>query len=114
MTTTATMISTPTVTPTAMPIIIPLSPPPPDTDVVKQMRDHCMPRRRKTNMTSMLDLLTVGPKFRMSRGSSHYRSISAARARPQQQTRRPPLLLSSDGTDRRTDGRTFDRFMRLT
>ena len=29
---------------------------------------------------------------RMSRGSSSYRSISAARARPQQQTRRPPQL----------------------
>ena len=63
MTTTATMINTATVTPTAMPIIIPLSPPPPDTDVVKQLRDHCMPRRGKTNTTSMLDLLTVGPKF---------------------------------------------------
>jgi len=44
---------------------------------------------------------------RMSRGSSSYRSISAARARPQQQTRRPPLLLSIDGTDRRTDERTM-------
>jgi len=44
---------------------------------------------------------------RVSRGSSSYRSISAARARPQQQTRRPPLLLSIDGTDRRTDGRTM-------
>jgi len=38
------------------------------------------------------------------------RCISAARARPQQQTRRPPLLLSIDGTDRRT----LDRFMTLT
>jgi len=41
---------------------------------------------------------------RMSRDSSSYRSMSAARARPQQQTRRPPLLLSIDGTDRRTNG----------
>jgi len=41
---------------------------------------------------------------RMSRDSSSYRSMSAARARPQQQTRRPPLLLSIDGTDRRTKG----------
>jgi len=63
MTTTATMISTATVTPTAMPTIIPLSPPPPDADVVKQLREHCMPRRGKTNTTSMLDLLTVGPKL---------------------------------------------------
>jgi len=29
----------------------------------------------------------------------------------QQQTRRTPLLLSNDGTDRRTDGRTLDRFI---
>jgi len=40
-----------------------------------------------------------------SSSSSSYRSISAARARPQQQTRRPPLLLSIDGTDGRTDTR---------
>jgi len=49
----------------------------------------------------------------MSRGSSSYRSTapSAARARPQQQTRRPLLLLLSiDGTDRRT----LDRFMTIT
>jgi len=53
----------------------------------------------------------VGPPYsrtkiyaaRMSRGSSSHRSTSAARARPQQQTRRPPLLLSTDGRDRRTD-----------
>jgi len=50
----------------------------------------------------------------MSRGSSGYRSMSAARARPQQQTRRPPLLLSIDGTDRQTDGQTLDRFMTLS
>ena len=48
---------------------------------------------------------------RMLRGSSSYRSISAARARPQQQTRRLPLLLSIDGTDRRMDGRTLDRLL---
>ena len=29
----------------------------------------------------------------------------------QQQTRRTPLLLSIDGTDRQTDGRTLDRFI---
>jgi len=40
----------------------------------------------------------------MSRGSSSSRSISAWW--PQQQTRPPPLLLSIDGTDRRTDGGT--------
>ena len=42
---------------------------------------------------------------RVSRGSCSYRSISAVCARPQQQTRRPPLLLSINGTDRRTDTR---------
>jgi len=31
-----------------------------------------------------------------------------------QQTRRPPLLLSIDGTDRQTDGRTLDRYMTFT
>jgi len=40
-----------------------------------------------------------------------------ARARPQQQTRQPPVLLSIDETNRerhkRTDGRTLDRFMTL-
>jgi len=58
----------------------------------------------------------------MSRGSSSYRSLSAASARPQQQIRRPPLLLLIDETDRRTDrridrradGLTLDRFMTLT
>ena len=42
---------------------------------------------------------------RVSRGSCSYRSISAVCARPQQQTRRPPLLLSINGTDRQTDTR---------
>jgi len=37
------------------------------------------------------------------------RYLLLARARPQQQTRQP--LLSIDGTDRRTDGRTIERFM---
>jgi len=48
---------------------------------------------------------------RMSRGSSSYRSISAAGS---QQTRRPPLLLSIDGTEGQSDGRTLDRYMTLT
>jgi len=41
---------------------------------------------------------------RTSRGSSHYRLIPvpAARARPRQQTRRPPLLMLIYGTDRLT------------
>jgi len=42
----------------------------------------------------------------MSRTGSSYRSISAARARPQQQTHQPVMLLSIDGTDRQTDGQT--------
>jgi len=48
---------------------------------------------------------------RMSCGGNSYRWISAARARPQQQTRRPPLLLWIDGTE---DRRTLDRLMTLT
>jgi len=53
---------------------------------------------------------------RVSRVSSSFRSISAARARPQQQTRRTPLLLLIDGTHThgRTDRRTLGRFMTLT
>jgi len=53
----------------------------------------------------MLDLLAVGPKFTRPT----YRDPAAAidrylfaRAQLQQQTRRPPLLLSIDGTDRQT------------
>ena len=46
-------------------------------------------------------------------GSNSYRPISAARARSQQQTRRPSLLLSIDGTDRRTGGQTLDSFITL-
>jgi len=58
---------------------------------------------------------------RTSRGSSSYHSISAASARLQQQTRRPPLLLSIDRRDKRrdspTDGRTrpiYDAYRMLT
>ena len=53
---------------------------------------------------------TDGPEF--TRPACRY--LLRARAGPQQQTRRPPLLLSIDGTDRQTDGRTLDRFMTLT
>jgi len=42
-----------------------------------------------------------------------YRSISFCLQGAQQQTRRPPLLLSIDGTYRRTDGRMPDRFTLL-
>ena len=65
----------------------------------------------------------VGPPYSRTRiyaacmsrsSSSRYCSISPARARPQQQIRRQSLLLSIDGTDRQTDGRTLSRFMTLT
>ena len=42
-------------------------------------------------------------------GGCSYQSISPAGARAQQQTRRTPLLLSIDGTDGQTDGRTDTR-----
>jgi len=45
----------------------------------------------------------------LQHGTCSYQSISAADAGAQQQTRRPPLLLSIDGTDRRTDERTPDQ-----
>jgi len=46
-------------------------------------------------------------------GSSSYRSTSAARARAPHETRRPPLSLSIDGTDRdgQTGGWALDCFM---
>ena len=59
--------------------------------------------------TSILDLLAGRTKIyaaRVSRGNSSYWSIFTARARAQQQTCRPPLLLSIDGTDGRMDGRS--------
>jgi len=50
-------------------------------------------------------------------GSGYDRYRLRARAGAQQQTRQPPLLLSIDGTDRRTDrqtdGQTLDLFMTL-
>ena len=60
----------------------------------------------------------VGPAYsrtkiyalRMTRGSSVYRNICAVRNGPQQQTRRPPLLLSIDGTDRQTDTRSLTAY----
>jgi len=63
----------------------------------------------------------VGPPYRRAKiyaarmpcGGSSHRSIFGARARAQQQTRRPALLLSIDGTDGQTDGRTLDRYTRL-
>jgi len=51
------------------------------------------------NLSTCLRFVQLQSNFRSS-----YRSISAARARPQQQTHRQPLLLSIDGTDRQTDG----------
>jgi len=48
-------------------------------------------------------------------GARSYRSISPARGRDDRamgrQIRRRPLLLSIDGTDRRTDRRTLNRFI---
>jgi len=56
----------------------------------------------------MSDLLTVGSKFTRSACRAAAAAIDLyvlrSRARPQQQTRRAPLLLSIDGTDRQTDG----------
>jgi len=62
---------------------------------------------RSHQITSTLNLLPVGPKFTRPACRAAV-AISAARARPQQQTRWPPLLLSIDGTDRRTDTQRYD------
>ena len=87
---------------------------------------HCLGRSKNANdddddddddddelrVRNMMELVTfVRTKIyaaRTSRSSSSYGSISAARARPQQQTRRLLLLLSIDSTDgRRTDTGPF-------
>ena len=47
----------------------------------------------------------------MNAGACSYRSMSATGAVAQQQTSRTPLLLSIDGADTRTDGRTPDRYV---
>ena len=65
----------------------------------------------------MLDLQTVGPEFTRpaccAAAADIDRYLLQACARPQQQTRQLPRLLSMYGTDRRTDGRTVCRFMTL-
>jgi len=62
----------------------------------------------------MLDLLAAKPKFTLppSRAAAATidRYLLRARVPLQQQTRRPPLLLSIDGTD----GQTLDHFITLT
>jgi len=59
----------------------------------------------------MLDFLTITPKFTRpvccTAAATIDRYLLLARARPQQQTRRLPPLLSIDRTDRRTDTRPF-------
>jgi len=52
-------------------------------------------------------------RWRLQHGARSHRLISAADSGAQQQTHRPPLLLSIDGTDRRTDRRTPDRYIDL-
>ena len=58
----------------------------------------------------------IGPPYsRMSRGSSCYRSISAARARPTSAANPPAAAAAVERRDRRTtDGRTLDRFNTFT
>jgi len=52
---------------------------------------------------AVIDRSTAGTRSRQRR------SISAVRVRSQQETSRTKLLLSIDGTDKRTDGRTDGR-----
>jgi len=47
-------------------------------------------------------------RYQAIRGARSYRSISAARARAEQQTSRTLLLLPVDERDTRTDGRAPD------
>ena len=66
----------------------------------------------------MLNLLTVGPKFTQPvccmAAAAIDRYLLWACARAQQQTHQLTPLLWIDGTDRRNDGRTLNRFMMLT
>jgi len=50
-------------------------------------------------------------RLQLLRGAASCRPISPASHGAQLQTRRTPQLLSIDGTDRRTDGQTDDRFL---
>jgi len=50
-------------------------------------------------------------RLQLLRGAASCRPISPASHGAQLQTRRTPQLLSIDGTDRQTDGRTDDRFL---
>jgi len=54
----------------------------------------------KTIVIKIAVIISLGSQFAAEHGAcSSYRSISADRARTQQQTRRPPLLLSIEETD---------------
>jgi len=75
----------------------------------------CGSRRKQVCLTSLQqsDRNLRGPHV-ARRQQLSINICSAARARPQQHTRRPPVLSSIDMTDIRTDGRTLDRFMTLS
>jgi len=62
--------------------------------------------------------VTLLPAFaaerrRLQHGARSCRSIFPAHTALEQLTCRPPLLLSTDGTDRQTDGWTPDRYIDL-
>jgi len=58
-----------------------------------------------------LSLLRQLSNLLLSAGARIFRSTSAADTGAQQQTRRPLMLPSIDGTDRRTYGWTYDRYI---
>jgi len=73
---------------------------------------HCLKGYSGIFKISMLDLLTVGQQFTRPACRAAAAAVDGYllfTPRPQQQTRQPPLLLSVDGTDRRSDGRTDTR-----
>ena len=84
-----------------------------DARALQHVRDHhsashCSKQLCRTSLRSDQNLR--GPHVARQQQLS---IDSAIDTRPQQKTRRPPLLLSIDGTDGRTDGRTIERFMTL-
>jgi len=60
-------------------------------------------------LSAVLDLRAAAPRLVGARRLPPSIDISRQHG-AQQQTRRTPRLRSNDGTDRRTDGRTLDRF----
>jgi len=81
------------------------------------------PNQQRQSTEGKLDIFTVGSKFTRPSCDSRKQLDSASRyaapaainrAGAQQQTRRTSLLLSIDGTDRQTGGRTVNHIVEFS